>query len=152
MPLRVKFAHTNLVAQDWKRLAEFYERVFGCIPVPPKRKLQGKWLDDSTGISGAQVEGIHLRLPGHGDDGPSLEIFQYNRQGKQLKPTLNRPGFAHIAFTVDDVGAARDTVVAAGGAPAGETVSVKIPGVGTITFIYVRDPEGNIIELQRWSS
>jgi len=24
-----------------------------------------------------------------------------------------------------------------------------IPGVGTVTWTYVRDPEGNIIELQR---
>jgi len=29
-------------------------------------------------------------------------------------------------------------------------VTVNIPDAGTITFIYMTDPEGNIIELQRW--
>jgi len=31
----------------------------------------------------------------------------------------------------------------------GEIVSTAIPGVEMITFVYVRDPEGNIIELQQ---
>jgi hypothetical protein len=33
----------------------------------------------------------------------------------------------------------------------GEIVSVEIPGAGRITFVYVTDPEGNIVELQHWS-
>jgi hypothetical protein len=33
----------------------------------------------------------------------------------------------------------------------GQVVSPKIPGVGQITMVYLTDPEGNIIELQRWS-
>jgi hypothetical protein len=32
----------------------------------------------------------------------------------------------------------------------GEIVTREIPGAGRITFAYVRDPEGNIVELQRW--
>jgi hypothetical protein len=42
-------------------------------------------------------------------------------------------------------------VLAAGGRAVGELVTVTIPGVGPITFAYVTDPEGNVIELQRWS-
>jgi predicted enzyme related to lactoylglutathione lyase len=58
-------------------------------------------------------------------------------------------GFGHIAFAVADVAAARDAVLAAGGAAVGTVEVVTIPGAGTITWTYVRDPEGNIIELQR---
>ena len=71
------FAHTNLIAKDWKRLAAFYREVFGCEPVPPERALSGQWLDRATGIEGAKISGIHLRLPGFGDSGPTLEIFEY---------------------------------------------------------------------------
>lgn len=151
MTIRPKYVHTNLIAKDWKGLAAFYERVFGCIPVPPERDLAGEWLEASTGVPQAQIRGVHLRLPGYGDKGPTLEIFQYNRQAEQLRPAVNRPGFAHIAFAVDDVAAARNAVLAAGGGTVGELVSVEIPGAGQITFAYVTDPEGNIIELQRWS-
>jgi hypothetical protein len=42
-------------------------------------------------------------------------------------------------------------VIAARGQGVGELVSSEIPGDGRITFIYVADPEGNIIELQQWA-
>jgi catechol 2,3-dioxygenase-like lactoylglutathione lyase family enzyme len=152
MTIRARFVHTNLVARDWGRLAEFYERVFGCETVPPARDLKGQWVEDGTGVPGAEIRGIHLRLPGCGDDGPTLEVFTYNQEAEGLPSVVNRPGFAHVAFSVDDVVAARDEVLAAGGGPVGEVVSVPVAGAGTVTFAYVRDPEGNIIELQRWMS
>lgn len=151
MSVRARFVHTSLVAQDWRRLAEFYERVFGCIPVPPERNLSGKWLEASTGVSRAEIQGMHLRLPGYGDKGPTLEVFQYKPRLQPKETAINRPGFTHIAFVVDDVEAARDAVISAGGEVVGELVSQEIPGAGKITFVYVTDPEGNIIELQRWS-
>lgn len=150
MTINAKYVHTNLVAQDWRRLAEFYEQVLGCAPVPPERSLSGQWLADSTGVTDAQIRGIHLRLPGYGDEGPTLEIFQYNHEQERPRTATNRPGFGHIAFVVDDVRAARDTIIAAGGGTVGELVSVEIPGTGTITFVYATDPEGNVLELQRW--
>ena len=45
----------------------------------------------------------------------------------------------------------REAVLAAGGGAVGETVAVPVPGAGTVEFAYVTDPEGNVIELQRWS-
>jgi len=150
MSIRARFVHTSLVAQDWRRLAEFYEQLFGCIPVPPERNLSGKWLEASTGVSRAEIRGMHLRLPGYGDQGPTLEVFQYKPRLEPQETAINRPGFTHIAFVVDDVEAARDAVISAGGEVVGELVSQEIPGAGRITFVYVTDPEGNIIELQRW--
>jgi predicted enzyme related to lactoylglutathione lyase len=44
-----------------------------------------------------------------------------------------------------------DRVLAAGGRKLGDIVSVEIPGTGKITFVYLADPEGNIIELQKWA-
>jgi catechol 2,3-dioxygenase-like lactoylglutathione lyase family enzyme len=118
--------------------------------VPPERRLEGEWLEAATGVPGAQIRGTHLRLPGCGDQGPTLEIFQYSRQEDAQETAVNRPGLGHIAFAVDDVEAAVDAVLAAGGRTVGETVSRAIGGAGTITFAYVTDPEGNVIELQQW--
>ena len=148
MTVNTRFVHTNIVSQDWKKLARFYQDVFGCTPVLPERNLSGQWLEDVTGVPGAEIQGVHVRLPGHGDNGPTLEIFQYNHQKEKQDTAANRPGFAHIAFAVDDVEAARDAVLAAGGGTIGKLVSVDIPGAGRITFAYVTDPEGNILELQ----
>jgi catechol 2,3-dioxygenase-like lactoylglutathione lyase family enzyme len=146
-----KFAHVNIIAQDWKRLAQFYEQVLGCRPVPPERSLSGQWLEDGTGVPDAEIRGIHLRLPGYGGDGPTLEVFEYNSQEDRVETAVNRPGFAHIAFAVEDVGRAREAVLAAGGEEIGQVVSLDIPNAGRVTFVYLTDPEGNIIELQHWS-
>jgi predicted enzyme related to lactoylglutathione lyase len=149
--IQARFVHTNIIARDWRKLAAFYEQVLGCEPVFPERELSGQWLEDATAVPGAEIRGVHLRLPGYGRDGPTLEIFEYSNQREPHESAINRPGLAHIAFAVDDVEAARDAVIAAGGGIVGQIVSVDIPRVGEITFVYATDPEGNILELQRWS-
>ena len=146
------YKHTNIVARDWRNLSAFYEKVFGCEPVPPERNLSGEWLDKGTGVANAAFSGIHLRLPGWGDGGPTLEIYQYTQNRHKLPAAANREGFAHIAFEVADVRAAADSVLCNGGSCIGEIASTVVEGVGSLTFVYVADPEGNIIELQSWKS
>ena len=145
-----RYVHTNLVARDWRKLAEFYEEAFGCERTGPERDLAGTWLDRGTGLVNARIRGVHLRLPGHGKDGPTLEIFQYDSEARAPRPVANRPGFGHIAFAVASVEAAREAVLAAGGSEVGEVVSAAVPGAGSLRFVYLADPEGNLIELQRW--
>jgi predicted enzyme related to lactoylglutathione lyase len=151
MAILAKYVHTNLVAEDWRVLARFYEEVFGCVRVPPEREIAEDWLSEATGVPGAELQGIHLRLSGWGEAGPTLEIFTYVQNEVRAESAANRPGFGHIAFAVEDVEAARAAVIAAGGRDVGKIVNARIPGAGEITLVYMADPEGNLIELQRWS-
>jgi catechol 2,3-dioxygenase-like lactoylglutathione lyase family enzyme len=145
-----RYVHTNIVARDWRALARFYVEVLGCAPKPPERDLAGAWLDRVTATSGARIRGIHLSLPGYAGDGPTLEIFQYAAGPEAGMPLVNRPGLGHLAFAVENVAETLAAVEAAGGGRVGELVSGDVPGVGPIVLVYARDPEGNIIELQRW--
>lgn len=147
----VRYGHTNLIARDWRRLASFYEELFGCVLVPPERNYAGPTLEAGTGVRGAAVRGVHLRLPGHGGDGPTLEIYTYSVEADGPPPAVNRPGFAHVAFQVDSVEDARREVLAAGGRPVGEIVTLTTATGARVTWCYVTDPEGNIVELQSWS-
>ncbi len=149
--MNVKYAHTNIVARNYKALARFYIHVFGCVPVYPERDLSGKWVDQLTGIKEVHIQGIHLRLPGY-SNGPTLEIFQFN-QGIENKetPLINGPGLAHIAFQVDDVESFLEKLIVNGGKRLGETVKKEIKDVGFLTVVYARDPEDNIVEIQSWS-
>ena len=45
---------------------------------------------------------------------------------------------------------AREQVLSHGGTPVGEVVTVTLAARARVTWCYVRDPEGNIIELQSW--
>jgi catechol 2,3-dioxygenase-like lactoylglutathione lyase family enzyme/uncharacterized damage-inducible protein DinB len=145
----VRYAHTNLVARDWRALGRFYEQALGCTPIGQERDLSGEWLERGTGVPGARVTGAHYRMPGGGAAGPTLEIFQYHPPEEAAPPPANRVGFGHIAFAVQDVGAARDAVIGAGGQAVGTIESVAVDGAGRIMWTYVRDPEGNLIELQK---
>jgi catechol 2,3-dioxygenase-like lactoylglutathione lyase family enzyme len=143
-----RYGHTNLIADDWQALSRFYQDLFGCIPVPPQRDFKGPELERGTGIAGAELRGEHLRLPGHGPDGPTLEIFNYNILEERPDVAVNRPGFGHIAFVVDNVQDARDAVLAAGGRAVGDVVTLTYAMGKQLTWVYVTDPEGNVLELQ----
>jgi catechol 2,3-dioxygenase-like lactoylglutathione lyase family enzyme len=147
--LNVRYGHTNLIARDWRRLALFYESVFGCVPMPPERNLSGEALERGSQVAGAALRGIHLRLPGYGEQGPTLEVFTYEQLADVLPAAANRPGYGHIAFVVPDVKEAVDAVVAAGGSRYGEIV-MTTAGERAVTWAYVRDPEGNLVEVQSW--
>ncbi len=147
----VTFGHVNIVASDWKRLSRFYQAVFGCVPVPPRRRLSGDWLEAGTGIAGAALEGEHLRLPGLGAEGPTLEIYSYVGMLDKPEVAANRLGLGHLAFRVPDVADALDRIRSEGGRALGTISSTTVPGKGRLTFVYACDPEDNVIEVQAWS-
>lgn len=147
--MNIKYVHTNIIAKDWRTLSRFYQTVFGCRPVPPERNLRGGWVDGLTGIKGAHITGQHLALPGYEDNKPTIEIFSYNSFAEGAKE-INALGFAHIAFEVDDVALMLEKVKAEGGGQVGELVRTEYPGGVIGTFVYAKDPEGNIVELQSW--
>lgn len=146
----IKFAHTNIISKDWKRLADFYIQVFGCKPVFPERDLKGTWLDKATNIEDAHIRGIHLALPGYDKNPPTIEIFQYDHVIEKSESMPNRKGYGHIAFRVDDVDEVLKKLLETGGTLLGEVVETEIANAGYIRFVYAKDIDGNIIELQSW--
>ena len=110
----MKYVHTNIIARDWKSLAQFYMDVFDCQIAPPERDLHGLWADQLSGIDNVRIRGVHLRLPGY-TDGPTLEIFQYepaapgNNEPVPLKTAVGpgcdtqgrRDGFCNTRFLAD---------------------------------------------------
>ena len=149
--MHARYVHTNLIARDWRNLAKFYTDVFDCSFVPPERDYQSDELDAGTGLKDAHVTGVHLRLPGYDDNGPTLEIYSYDQLESDMAPAVNRPGFGHIAFEVENVQQASQIVEANGGGFIGEVVTLTTKVGRKVTWCYMTDPEGNIIELQSWS-
>lgn len=149
--MATRYTHTNIIAKDWRNLVRFYEDVFDCVFVPPQRDQSGEWLEKGTGVKNAALQGMHLRLPDCGDDGPTLEIYSYSHIEEKLPPAANRQGLGHLAFSVDNVQETLQQVIKHGGGALGQVVIKDVAGVGTITFVYATDPEGNILEIQNWS-
>lgn len=150
MPGQVRYVHTNLVARDWRRLAQFYIEEFGCTLVPPERDYRGPDLDAGCGLESAHLTGVHLRLPGWGEDGPTLEVYSYDEPVDGATKAVNRLGYGHLAFEVDDVHAVRERLLARGCEAVGEVVTLTTSTGSRVTWCYITDPEGNAVELQSW--
>jgi len=147
----IKYVHTNLIAKDWKRLSQFYIDVFNCKPIYPERDLSGEWIDKITNINSVRISGIHLALPGF-EDGPTLEIFEYNPDNlRDFESQINHQGFGHIAFYVDSVEDLLNKLIEHGGEQFGELIKKEYEGIGILTVVYAKDPEGNFIEIQNWN-
>jgi catechol 2,3-dioxygenase-like lactoylglutathione lyase family enzyme len=148
--MEIRYTHTNIIAKDWRKLVDFYTQVFHCVPVPPQRNQSGDWLEKGTGVKNAALQGMHLRLPGYREQGPTLEIFSYTEIIPQKPAPANRQGLGHLAFEVSDLEACLQKALEKGASKQGEISQAIVDGMGTIHFIYIADPEGNIIELQHW--
>ncbi|MEO9612132.1 MAG: VOC family protein [Nitratireductor sp.] len=77
-------------------------------------------------------------------------FWEFTKTGNQNAPitTRHEPGFAHIAFEVENIRAVRSEIIRLGGTDQG-----KITALGTsksaFVAVYMRDPEGNVIELEQ---
>ncbi|MEQ9619820.1 MAG: VOC family protein [Deltaproteobacteria bacterium] len=152
--MKIRFAHLSITATDLKKLSEFYMKALGFVPALAEKGFSGEWVEKGTGVKGADFRRIHLRLPGS-EDSPLLEIIQYTEtiDGASRGPA-NSAGIRHVAFEVESDENLRklfDLVIRNGGGKLGEISSHRVEGLGEVSFVYMTDPEGNIVELVSWS-
>ncbi len=142
----MKFKHVSMVARDTDGLAEFYKTVFRCEDRRPRKTMSGEKISQGNGLPNSEIYSAWLTLPGV--EGPFLEILEYKNTHDRPAPLVNEPGYGHISIEVENIKATFAAVLKAGGKPLGE-----ITDLGTVDapfhVVYVRDPEGNIVELEQ---
>jgi catechol 2,3-dioxygenase-like lactoylglutathione lyase family enzyme len=141
----VRFDQTKFLARDPEGLARFYEEALDCVVVVPLQEISDAAVPRAIGVPEGDVSLTVLRLPGRGDHGPSLEL--YSVSGQRPDNWHYQPGQGQIAFEVDDLEASIGAVVAAGGSKLGEVVEWEAPSGSRAMFVYLKDPEGNIVDL-----
>lgn len=142
----MKLTHINLVAKDAKALAAFYQRVFNCAYLRPPKVLSGKKVSCGNGLPNSEILSIWLKFPEC--DTPFLELHQHKVMLDRDSPQVNEPGFGHLSFQVPDIHSTRAETIAAGGSQLGEITDFGTPDKPHL-IIYLRDPEGNILELEQ---
>ncbi len=141
----IRYKHTNLIAKDWRALSGFYQRALNLTAIGQRRDLSASGWDRLTGIPGAHITGEHLKLPGRGRDAGDLFL----RRGAPGCQGLSRAGFAHIASRWTTYAGRWTGCWRRAAARRARVVSVEYPLDVTATFVYAKDPEGNLIELQK---
>ena len=145
--MAIRYAHTEVNCKDLKKMTAFYEKVFGLKFIPSvDDEAKGEWFQKMTGLEDAHIYTRHMLS----EDGTELEFFQWEFPAEEQEALIHRPGLGHLAFHVDDMEGTAAAVVEAGGSMYGEIVEIPLPDA-TLSLCYVRDPEGNCIELMKRS-
>ena len=147
----MKYTHTNINTPDWEKLTTFYQNTFDMQIIPPLRDLHGDWYEAATGVPGARVRGAHMALPGYGEGGPTIEFFTWETPDGTPANQINGGGMGHIAIAVDNVAETYEKIMKFGGSACGTIQRHYYETKGqTLTLVYAKDPDGNVIEVQRW--
>jgi catechol 2,3-dioxygenase-like lactoylglutathione lyase family enzyme len=137
-------AHTGFTVRDLDRSLAFYRDVLG-MEVVFEQEKRGGYLAEIVGYADAHVRMAHLQFPGGGH---RVELFEYVSPTPQGEPGEPRDvGITHVCLAVDDIDALFERVVAAGASPVSQPVLVDTGANAGGRGVYVRDPDGTLVEL-----
>ena len=128
--------HVGITVADLDRAVDFYAETFD-LDVVAEFSVGGDAFAEAVAVEGASAEFAHLDA-----DGVRVELVAYDPDADPAdEPELNRPGATHLGLSVDDVEAFYADL-----ADDVETLSPPRTTESGTTVLFVRDPEGNLIE------
>ena len=129
--------HVGITVADLDRAVEFNVETFD-LDVVAEFSVGGDAFAEAVAVEGASAEFAHLDA-----DGVRVELVAYDPDADPVdEPELNRPGATHLGLSVDDVEAFYADLAADV-----ETLSPPRTTESGTTVLFVRDPEGNLIEV-----
>ncbi len=143
-----RFRHVAIIVEDLDRMVKFYTGVLG-LELKRDFEIESEEFRTGIGIKDAKARGAHLMVP---DSNVEIELFQFidHQSAKEKTSIANMIGYRHMAFIVDDLEKAVEILKGNGVELFSEPITVNEPeSVRGFRFVYFRDPEGNIIELNK---
>ena len=136
--------HVGLTVADADRSIAFYRDNFG-FELLTERVAERGWVEQAVGVENLTLRIVHMH--GHGYN---LELLEYQSpRGDTRARGFNDAGSAHLCFVTDDIDADVARLLA-NGAERINPVQTVVGGPndgGRMT--YVRDPDGNGVELHQ---
>lgn len=129
--------HVGITVADLDRAVDFYTETFG-FDLIAEFTVGGDAFAEAVVVDDASADFAHL------DAGDIVfELVAYDPAAESAtSPELNRQGATHLGLSVDDVES-----FYAGLADDVETLSPPRTTESGTTILFVRDPEGNLIEV-----
>ncbi|WP_049915155.1 VOC family protein [Haloferax mucosum] len=129
--------HVGITVRNLEPMVEFYRDVLG-FSVIDRFEVGGEAFAAAVDVADATGRFAHLDA---GD--VRVELVEYNPVGDDRPDsTLNQPGATHLGLSVPDVDAVIDEFP-----PGVETLSEPRTTASGTRIVFVRDPEGNLVEL-----
>lgn len=129
--------HVGITVEDLDRAVEFYRETFG-FEVLSRFSVGGEAFATGVGVPGARAQFAHLDA-----DGIRLELVSYEPDGEDAAADgINDTGAKHLGFEAEDLDAFYE-----GLAPDVTTLSEPQTTESGTRICFLRDPEGNLIEV-----
>jgi len=130
--------HYGITVSDLDRSIEFYRDTLG-LDVAMTDRLEGEEISKQVGIDGTVLRIAHLDV-----EGCLLELLEYEEPGSDEPRDIsnNDVGAAHFCIAVDDLEAVYDGLKADV-----EFISEPVTLGNGAVGVYLRDPDGNPLEL-----
>jgi catechol 2,3-dioxygenase-like lactoylglutathione lyase family enzyme len=131
--------HVGLTVERLDRAVDFYCDVLG-LDVVSRFSVGGEAFATGVGVDGASAEFAHLDA---GD--VRVELVSYDPEGDRVADsavTVNQPGAAHVALSTADLDAFYESLP--------DDVETQSPPQRTESgtrILFLRDPEGNLVEV-----
>ncbi len=137
--------HTSFTVRDMQQSLAFYRDLLGFEMISERPEVTNQYFRDVVGIPDLIAYVSYMRIPGTEH---RLELIQYKHPlGTPQDVTPNNPGSSHVAYLVDDLAAMFQKLKAAGATFISEPVALNEgPNKGGAA-LYMKDPNGIIIEL-----
>jgi glyoxylase I family protein len=143
-----KFRHVAIVVKDIEEMIRFYTEILG-FAVKRRMELDSPEFREGVGVKDAKARGAHLTLT---NDDFELELIEFEENvSEQVAACSNKTGYRYMAFIVDDIEHVFKTLKQYKiESISNEPICLKKPlQVAGFQFVYVKDPEGNIIEFNQ---
>lgn len=137
-----QYDHTGFITASIETSVAFWEGVMGfkAQPIGARREA---WISAFMGVPGADVRLVHLY-----GLGTHIEFIEFaTPKGEPVRPAANAPGAAHICIRVKELAPIRAAILANGGSLQGETTEITEGIAKGLRGLYMRDPNGIMIEL-----
>ncbi|MFD1564982.1 VOC family protein [Haloarchaeobius amylolyticus] len=129
--------HVGITVTDLEETLAFYRDVLD-LSLADRFSVGGEAFSDAVGVEGASADFAHLEA-----DGVRIELVEYDPEARGSPAAgLNQPGAKHVGLSVDDLEAFADDLPE--DVP---TISGPRTTESGTTIMFLRDPEGNLIEL-----
>jgi glyoxylase I family protein len=134
--------HVGFSVKDIKSSVEFWTQVLGG-SLLREGHMSGPIIDEVTGARGADVKSAVISLAG-----TKIELLQYNNIELPDKPSPPYiPGYAHLAFNVNDLDGILKKAAAYGWKTPGKPQAIPSGPLQGTRVIYLQSPDGQTLEL-----
>ena len=145
MDAKSVFVHIGITVTDIDKFVDFYGKYFG-FELKTRGTFPPEFIADTPALyrlkDGSYSDFAFLASP----NGVVLELFQFNELLPPELPVWNRPGYHHICLNIDNLPQAYKEMSADGvefyfePKPMGPNPDAH--------WVFLKDPDGNMIELQ----